>query len=62
MLQAKLVSELTTTKREVSLLAEKEIEYAKQNHNRAKEIKALRDRYVVHIMLVKNKFCDNFVS
>ena len=36
--------DLSTTRREVSLLAEKEIEYAKQNHNRAKEIKALRDR------------------
>lgn len=35
---------MTTAKREVTILAEKEIEYAKQAHNRSKEIKALRER------------------
>jgi hypothetical protein len=39
-----MVNELATTKRELSLLAEKEIEYARQAHNRSKEIKALRER------------------
>jgi hypothetical protein len=39
-----MTTELTTAKRELSLLAEKEIEYAKQAHNRSKEIKALRER------------------
>jgi myosin heavy subunit len=42
--KALITTELTTTKRELSLLAEKEIEYAKQAHNRSKEIKALRER------------------
>eukprot|EP00599_Poterioochromonas_sp_BG-1_P002480 CAMPEP_0173154340 /NCGR_PEP_ID=MMETSP1105-20130129/13423_1 /TAXON_ID=2985 /ORGANISM="Ochromonas sp., Strain BG-1" /LENGTH=405 /DNA_ID=CAMNT_0014070499 /DNA_START=464 /DNA_END=1681 /DNA_ORIENTATION=+ len=42
--KAVMTTELTTAKRELSLLAEKEIEYAKQAHNRSKEIKALRER------------------
>ena len=36
--------ELSNARREVSILAEKEIEYAKQAHAKAKEIKILRDR------------------
>jgi hypothetical protein len=42
--KATMTNELTTAKRELSLLAEKEIEYARQAHNRSKEIKALRER------------------
>ena len=38
--------ELKTARREVAILAEKEIEYAKQAYNRGKEIKTLRDKYV----------------
>ncbi len=37
---------VSTAKREVALLAEKEKEYAKQNYLKTKEIKALRERYV----------------
>lgn len=40
-----LMSDLSTSKRELNILAEKEIEYAKQSFNRSKEIKILRDRY-----------------
>jgi hypothetical protein len=42
--KAAMSTELVTTKRELSLLAEKEIEYARQAHYRSKEIKALRER------------------
>eukprot|EP01036_Dinobryon_divergens_P022405 gene22405-30656_t len=40
----KLMFELKTARREVAILAEKEIEYAKQAYNRGKEIKTLRDK------------------
>lgn len=39
-----LQNELQKAKREVAIFLEKEIEYAKQAHNRSKEIKTLRDR------------------
>eukprot|EP01038_Epipyxis_sp_PR26KG_P006369 gene6369-8771_t len=42
--KAKLILQLATAKREVDILAEKELEYAKQAHTRTKEIKALRER------------------
>lgn len=40
----KLEAALTTARREVVLLTEKEKEYAKQNYLKTKEIKALRER------------------
>jgi hypothetical protein len=43
-LQTRLVTELTTTKREVEILTEKEMEYAKQGFFKGKEIKALKER------------------
>lgn len=39
-----LVVQLATAKRDLNILAEKELEYAKQAYNRSKEIKILRDR------------------
>eukprot|EP00981_Chlorochromonas_danica_P005608 scaffold1160_cov174-Ochromonas_danica.AAC.8 len=39
-----LHADLAAAKREASIFAEKEIEYAKQAYNRTKEIKTLRDR------------------
>lgn len=44
-LQKELVTQLSTAKRDLNILAEKEMEYAKQAYNRSKEIKILRDRY-----------------
>jgi hypothetical protein len=41
--------ELKTARREVAILAEKEIEYAKQAYNRGKEIKMLREKYVYNV-------------
>lgn len=42
--QKELVQHLATAKRDLNILAEKELEYAKQAYNRSKEIKVLRDR------------------
>lgn len=42
--QKTLSGDLSTAKREVAILADKEIEYAKQAYNRSKEIKSLRER------------------
>jgi chromosome segregation ATPase len=39
-----LVQHLATVKRDLNILSEKEMEYAKQAYNRSKEIKILRDR------------------
>lgn len=39
------MTQLSTAKRDLNILAEKEMEYAKQAYNRSKEIKILRDRY-----------------
>lgn len=46
--------ELKTARREVAILAEKEIEYAKQAHNRSKEIKSLRERYCLLLLFFFN--------
>lgn len=43
--QNSLASQLSVARREVAILTEKELEYAKQAHFKTKEIKALRDRY-----------------
>lgn len=42
--KTQLISDLSTAKRELNILVEKEIEYAKQAHSRSKEIKLLRER------------------
>jgi chromosome segregation ATPase len=42
--KSNLAAALVTAKRDINIFAEKEIEYAKQGHMRAKEIKALRER------------------
>jgi chromosome segregation ATPase len=53
--KAALVASLTTSKRDIAIFAEQEVEYAKQAHVRTKEIKALRERYVLLYMLL----CDS---
>lgn len=40
----KLAADLVAAKRDLAILSEKEIEYAKQAYNRSKEIKVLRER------------------
>lgn len=42
--RAAFSSELIKTKRDVSILSDKELEYARQGHLKSKEIKALRER------------------
>jgi hypothetical protein len=57
---------LATAKREVVLLTEKEQEYAKQNYTKTREIKALRERFVLLLPLftsppLRSCFCNSLL-
>ena len=47
LLQTLLQQQLQSAMREVTILIDKELEYAKQSHLKSKEIKTLRDRYLI---------------
>ena len=47
LLQTLLQQQLQSATREVTILIDKELEYAKQSHLKTKEIKTLRDRYLI---------------